>query len=518
MLSIRNGNDRLFIALAAILGILITLMLGQIELVRLSYARLNDYRDNVLSNAVDVAHDGRNTLALINSSDREPCSDEDLTEIRRLAFKAPFLRDVGRVENNRIICTALWGRFSPPEVLPQPDRVVDNGHHLWANASNIGKHSGNVDMVARGSAIVFTSPIAFALHEKADANLSAHVISRDGHYIYRSFGDVSHLQTDMPHQLAWYDLRSRRLVSRCDDDFDICVIASLTGVSVLQQPVGVLLAIAGFGALVGGGGGLAAVRWRRGYASLPQQIKRSIATERMSVVYQPLVRLHDEKVIGAEVLARLLDDLHNSISPDVFIPIAEKLGIIGDVTRLIIRNALKEMQPFLKNNGNFYLSINVSAEDVLDTELRVFLENEVKRHGLSPCQIILEVTERSTAHHSHLIEKMKSFRESGYEFFIDDFGTGYSNLAYLAKLPISGIKIDKMFTQAIGTEAVSAEIVENICSIARRLDLKIVVEGIEKPEQAAYVLKLHPDAVGQGWLFGRPVPIANFSLKRGKEC
>lgn len=105
---------------------------------------------------------------------------------------------------------------------------------------------------------------------------------------------------------------------------------------------------------------------------------------------------------------------------------------------------------------------------------------------------------------------MTSFNRLDYKFFIDDFGTGYSNLAYLAKLPIDGIKVDRMFTQAIGTEAVSAEIVENICNIARRLDLKLVVEGIEKPEQSAYVLKLHPDAVGQGWLFGYPVSAADF--------
>ncbi|OYR15914.1 EAL domain-containing protein [Brucella thiophenivorans] len=516
MLGIRNGNDRIFIALASIIGIIITLTLGQLELVRLSYVRLNDYRDNLLSHAVDVANDSKNTLAVVNGSDRQPCSDEDLTEVRRLAFKSAFLGDVGRVENDRIICTALWGRLSPSQILPQSNRVVDGGHRLWANASNVGKLSDNVDMVGKGRAIVFTSPVAFTLQERTEENLSAYIISHDSRYIYRSFGDVRNLETTKPHKLAWYDLRSRRLVSKCADDVDICVIASLTGVSMLQQSIGVLLAIGAFGAMAGGGVGLAAVRWRRGHSSLPQQIRRSIALERFNVVYQPLVRLHDEEVIGVEVLARLYDDLDNPIAADVFIPIAEKLGIIGNVTRLVIRNALDEMQPFLKKNSNFYLSINVSAEDVLDTKLRAFLENEVMRHGLSASQVILEVTERSTAHHGDLIEGMKSFRKSGYEFFIDDFGTGYSNLSYLAKLPINGIKIDRMFTQAIGTEAVSAEIVENICSIARRLDLKLVVEGIEKPDQAAYVMKLHPDAVGQGWLFGRPVPIADLDLETNK--
>ncbi|MCL7998817.1 EAL domain-containing protein [Brucella sp. 21LCYQ03] len=505
MLSIRDGNNRLFIALTAIIGAIIAILLGQLELVRLSYAQLNDYRDNLLSHAVTVASDGKNTLSIINNHDSQLCSDDDLTKMRRVAFESHFLSDVGRVENNRLICTALWGRLSHPKALPQPDRIVNDGHQLWVNAVNIGQHSSSVNMMAKGSSIIFTSPFAFENSEKVHDGTSAYLISRDERYIYRAFGDVSNLQTSKPHKLAWYDLRSQRLVFSCADGFDICVIAGLTGVSMWQQPIGVLLAIGAFGGLAGGGLGIAAVRWRRGHSSLPQQIKRSIALERFHVVYQPLVRLRDEKLIGAEVLARLFDDLNNPISPEVFIPIAEEMGIVGDLTRLVIRNALNEMGTLLKNNEDFYLSINVSVEDVLDDQLRAYLDDEVKRHDVPASQIILEITERSTAHHDHLIEGMASFNHYGYAFFIDDFGTGYSNLSYLAKLPISGIKMDRMFTQAIGTEAVSAEIVENICNIARRLSLKLVVEGIEKPEQAAYVLTLHPDAVGQGWLFGYPV-------------
>ena len=510
MLSIRNGNNRLFITLAVIIGALFSIFLGQLELVRLSYAQLNEYRDTLLSHAIDVANDGKNTLSALNNHDSKICSDDDLTAMRRIAFNSHFMSDVGRVQDNHLLCTALWGRLLQPEPLPPSDKVVKDGHQLWVNATNIGEHSNGVDMLAKGSSITFTSPFAFENSERLKDNLSAYVISHDGQHIYRSFGDASILQTFKPNKLAWYDLRSRRLVSSCSDDVDICVIVGRSGVSMLQQPIGVLLTIGGLGAVVGGVLGIAAVRWRRGHSSLPQQIKRSIALERFNVVYQPLVRLRDEKIVGAEVLARLYDDLKNPISPEVFIPVAEEMGIIGDVTRLVIRNALNEMQSLLKTNEDFYLSINVSAEDVLDMSLRNFLDEEVKRHDLSAQQIILEITERSTAHHNHLIEGMTSFNRLDYKFFIDDFGTGYSNLAYLAKLPIDGIKVDRMFTQAIGTEAVSAEIVENICNIARRLDLKLVVEGIEKPEQLAYVLKLHSDAVGQGWLFGYPVSAADF--------
>lgn len=504
MIKLRTSGDRWFVALVACVGVAITILLGQMELVRLSYIRLNDYRDSLLSHSLNVAKSGRDTLTVVNGTSQTLCSDDNLRELRLLTFKAHYLRDIGRVLNNRIVCTALWGRLSPPAELPAADREVDGGHRLWGQVAGIGSHMTKVDMVVHGTAIVFTSPVAFAIYERSQPNLSAHIISQDGQYIYRTFGDAAQLTTQRPEKLAWYDLRSHRIAARCSDDLDLCVIAALTGVSIMQQSPGVLMALVAFGGLAGSGLGVAAVRWRRGHSSLPQQVKRSIADGRVNVVYQPLVRLRDGHVNGAEVLARLSDDHGDPIAPDVFILIAEEHGVIKDITRIVVRKALDEMLPRLQSDPHFYLSLNFSVDDVIDPETLEFLDKEVKRHGLSSQQIVLEITERSTAHHERLIESMRSFCARGYEFFIDDFGTGYSNLAYLAKLPISGIKIDRMFTQAIGTEAVSAEIVENICNIARRLELKLIVEGVETKEQADYVLAIHPDAVGQGWLFGRP--------------
>ncbi|WP_273727665.1 EAL domain-containing protein [Brucella gallinifaecis] len=510
MVKLRNGGDRWFVALAACLGVGLLIFLGQLELVRLSYIRLNEYRDNLLSHSVNVAQSGRNTLVVVNSSREVLCSDDNITTLRRLAFKAHYLRDIGRIKDNRIICTALWGRLAIPVELPAWDREAEGGHRLWAKASGIGKHLEPVDMVARGSGIVFTSPVAFALYENPEQNLSAHVLTRNGKYIYRTFGAAHELTTQVPEQLAWYDLRSRRIVSSCSEDIDICVIAALSGVSLFQQPTSVFLALVAFGAIAGGGLGVAAIRWRRGYSSLPQQIKRAISEGRINVVYQPLVAFKNGRVQGAEVLARLTDEHGDQISPDVFIMIAEQQGDIKNLTRIVIRKSLEEMRSLLQEQRDFYLSLNLSVEDVVDPKILSFLDNERMRLGISASQIVLEITERSTTHHEQLIEGMRSFRARGYEFFIDDFGTGYSNLAYLAKLPISGIKIDRMFTQAIGTEAVSSEIVENVCNIAARLELKLVVEGVETSEQANYVLEHYSEAIGQGWLFGRPVPVAEF--------
>lgn len=176
------------------------------------------------------------------------------------------------------------------------------------------------------------------------------------------------------------------------------------------------------------------------------------------------------------------------------------------MTRIVICTTLKEMGPRLKESPDFHCGINLSSSDVLDATLCDFLEREVRNNGLDPRQIILEITERSSADPAQLMVSMESFRSRGYEFFLDDFGTGYSNLSYLAKLPIKGIKLDRMFTQAIGKEAMGSTIAENVCTVANALNLQLIVEGIETEEQAAYINGLNATAIGQGWLYGKPAP------------
>ncbi|NKB84337.1 hypothetical protein HED51_18595 [Ochrobactrum grignonense] len=122
MIKLRTNGDRWFVALIACVGIALTILLGQVELVRLSYVRLNDYRDDLLSHSINVAKSSRDTLSVVNGTSQVPCSDENLKELRLLTFRAHYFRDVGRVLNNRIVCTALWGRLSPPAELPTADR------------------------------------------------------------------------------------------------------------------------------------------------------------------------------------------------------------------------------------------------------------------------------------------------------------------------------------------------------------------------------------------------------------
>jgi len=503
----RIKGDTLFVVLTGVAGILVGLMVGQVTLVRFSDDALQDYARDLLSHAVDVAQESRNTLAVVNASDERPCTPGDLRALRLLSFETENLRDVGRVRDGRIICTALWGTLTPPVLLEPPHLVLADGDALWENAENVGPNRIKVDMVVRGTAIVVTAPTAFRRHEKPADGLSALVWTHDRKYIYRAFGDTAPLSRRGIDRASWHDFAPQRVTSLCSGEVDICVTAGLADISVLRQPVPALLAVGGLGALTGSSIGLAVLFRRNGRASLPQQIRRAVAEGRLDVVYQPLRLVRTGQLVGAEALARMHDDDGNPIPTEIFIKVAEEIGVIGDVTHFVVHRTLADMAGRLRGRGDFHLGVNISVSDILDRTFIGYLRREIARVGVPPNRIVLEITERSTADHERLLEHLQDLRRDGFELFIDDFGTGYSNLAYLARLPINGIKIDRMFTEAIGKDAVSSTIVESICSIARELGLILIVEGIETQAQADYIQALHPEAIGQGWLYGKPVSV-----------
>lgn len=502
----RNGSR---VLAGGLVGVLIGLVLGQMTLVRIADARLHDYNRNLLQHAVAVAMDSRAALSIVNAADAVPCSDIDLDNMRRLSFKSEHLRDIGRLKDGRIICTALWGRLPAPIALPPPQRRQHDDDILWRGISAVRDLGIPVDVAGRHSAVVFTSPAAFRPYESEPRRVDAQVVTRDGRHVYREFGDGARLGAPTLRAESPFDLGPVRETSACDADLDVCAAAAVSGVSILSQPVPLLIVIL-LGALTGGSMALAALLYRQSRASLAQWLRRALADGQLQVVYQPLVRVEDQRMVGVEALARLATPGGDQIPTEHVIRVAEDSGQIGDVTRLVLQTALRDMSERLQQDPAFHLGVNVSVSDVLHPAFADDLDREAAKAGVPSTQIVLELTERSTAERARLIECMAALRARGYNIFIDDFGTGYSSLGYLAQLPINGVKIDRIFTQAIGTDAVGAVLIENICALADRFGFALVVEGIETPSQAAHLRALHPQAIGQGWLYGRPAPADHF--------
>jgi sensor c-di-GMP phosphodiesterase-like protein len=240
--------------------------------------------------------------------------------------------------------------------------------------------------------------------------------------------------------------------------------------------------------------------------SLATQLRRALRLNLIAVVYQPIVDVKTGEIIGAEALARWTDEEGQSIRPDVFVAAAEELGFIGKLTRAVLRLIVAEMGDYLRDNPEFRVNVNIAAADLADSHFLPMLERLLQRNRITPQSVNLELTERSTANHELAISSIRKLRARGHQFYIDDFGTGYSSLSYLNQLAIDAIKIDRAFTDAIGTGSLTAAIVPQILAMAETLHVKVVVEGVERQDQSDYFASRNQEILAQGWHFGEPIP------------
>lgn len=498
------------VVLSALVGVLVALGLGQAIVVWSTDIGVNTYTDQVMTHFRRAVGSARHIEEELRESKAETCSAPDLSHMRQLAFASAYIIDIGRVKDGLFSCNT-WGRLEEPIAMPEPQRVQPSGFKLWSNVEHFLQPGLTVSVVARDSVVLFMAQRVQAVAMQPPSGFGAIVLTHDGQHVFQTIGDVSWLpRLPANAQDGWLDFGSRRLISACAENVDLCVIAGNGHADILHQQPLILLGICLAGLLTGGSLGLSAVEWRKARLSVPEQLRRAITQGRLTMVYQPLVRLADEKIVGAEALSRLSDDNGWPISPDVFVPLAEETGLMGTLTRKVAETAITEMASWLRQPSAPHLSINVAISDILDDTMREFLNDLTGTLGIDRNRIVLEVTERSTTNHEELIAAMDAYREAGYRFYIDDFGTGYSNLAYLNRLPIDGIKIDKMFTQSMTKDSVNAAIVEDVCRIAQTLKVDFIAEGIELAEHAQHVRGLHPDILGQGWLFSEPVTATVF--------
>jgi sensor c-di-GMP phosphodiesterase-like protein len=240
--------------------------------------------------------------------------------------------------------------------------------------------------------------------------------------------------------------------------------------------------------------------------SLATQLRRALRRNQLTVMYQPIVDVKTGRILGVEALARWTDEEGQYIRPDIFVAAAEELGFIGKLTRVVLQIIVEELGTFLRANPEFHVNVNIAAADLADPSFLPMLEKLLSKHGVSSRSINLELTERSTADHHLAISSISKLRERGHEFYIDDFGTGYSSLKYLNELAVDAIKIDRAFTDAIGTNSLTAAIVPQILAMAEALHVKVVVEGVERAEQSNYFANLDQQILAQGWHFGEAIP------------
>lgn len=242
---------------------------------------------------------------------------------------------------------------------------------------------------------------------------------------------------------------------------------------------------------------------------LEEELRYALREETgLQVFYQPIVDLRTGHVAKLEALVRWQHPQHGLLAPDRFIGIAEANGLIAELDGWVLRRACKDLSE-LRSEGfeHLIIAVNCSALNLGRDELYEEIEDALRCNGVLPRRLELEVTENALMGNiSNTIQLLKRIRAMGVSLSIDDFGTGYSSLAYLKRLPLDTVKIDRSFIIDIPQSPQDMEIVQAIIVMAHTLHLKVVTEGVESPAQLDFLSRYGCDYV-QGYLFSKPMPL-----------
>jgi sensor c-di-GMP phosphodiesterase-like protein len=470
-------------------------------------ASLSQFTQRVTIRAETTFAEVAATLKALNELQEAPCSKRHIESMRRASFDTPTVEEVGYFADGFLRCTS-WGEAQPGIARTKVDFTLRNGLQVTValvpgvsrGRTVAGLHYG------RYNALVDPRRFVDVVTDRPEMQLA--VMAADGQLL----GSMNAPDPGLLRQIL-------AAGSEYEDASRVAVVArhpsGLVAVAIeprsrlvdewkktqwVTLPLGGLLAAA----LVG----LVALASRRQLSPLGQ-LAAAVRERRFIVYYQPLVELATGNCIGAEALVRMRDADGGLVRPDLFIPAAEESGLILPITDQVIEGVVADLRALLPGRPDLHIAINLSAADVVSGRALSIVTKALAGTGILPAQIWLEATERGFMNATAARLAVKQARDAGHVVAIDDFGTGYSSLSQLQSLALDVLKIDKAFVDTVGTEAVTSSITPHIIDMARSLGLRIVAEGVERENQAAYLRERGVD-YGQGWLYGKPMPAADF--------
>ncbi|GHG76794.1 hypothetical protein GCM10010919_31930 [Alishewanella longhuensis] len=248
--------------------------------------------------------------------------------------------------------------------------------------------------------------------------------------------------------------------------------------------------------------------------ALESELKQALLQQQFLLYAQPKIRLLDQQLQGLEVLLRWQSPSRGLVPPDEFITVLEYANLMVPVGYWVIEQSFILMIA-LRQAGftELTVAINLSAAQLNDPNLPVFLQQQLQHHQLSAAMFELELTESLLANSiGETITNMQRLKALGFRLAIDDFGTGYSSLSYLRQMPVDTIKIDKSFVFGMLDNQADFDIITSTIAMVRKLGLEVVAEGVETQAQCKALLQHHCD-IGQGYLFAKPLPAVDLAAQ-----
>jgi EAL domain-containing protein (putative c-di-GMP-specific phosphodiesterase class I) len=240
--------------------------------------------------------------------------------------------------------------------------------------------------------------------------------------------------------------------------------------------------------------------------NLETDLYDAIHKDQLELYFQPKIDLRTNRTIGVEALVRWNHPKRGFLPPDEFIPMAEQTGLIQPLTRWILEAALRQCAQWHEEGLLINVAVNLSARSLEDTQILEMVSSALTKSGVAPHWLALELTESAVmANPDRAMEMLTKLHYRGVRISVDDFGTGYSSLAYLKKLPVSDIKIDKSFVMDMHKDGSDEVIVHSTIDLAHNMGLSVIAEGVENKTVCDRLLALGCD-IAQGYYMCKPLP------------
>ena len=494
--------------LATLLPVALSLALARQQARTEQANRAFAYADDVMRRSEETGDQMLVALTAMQANHAESCEPDAIALMRRLDVGSSYLQFVGVVRDQAFVCTSLGLDEGPISIGP-PDYTSTLGNAMRQNVQFPFAPGQRFAILQRG-------PYAFVVHKSllvdatvAEPSVALAAVAASQQQVLASRGRIDPSWLPLPNQMRPGERRSRLVGGRMlaqvrSRKLDMVAIAAVGEASYLADMRDQAWILVPVGLAAGLLLAFFVLRAARAQLSLPAAIRAGLRDNEFSIVLQPIVRLGDRRWVGAEVLLRWTRRDGRPIRPDVFVRIAEESGLIRALTTRVLALSEPVLQQIAGRADGFFLSINLSPEDMQSADLPGQLAAVLMRTGASAEQLHVEMTERGFANTDAARQMVRNLRDMDIGVSIDDFGTGYSSLSELVSFAIDTLKIDKTFVETIGRDVVTSQVAFHIVEMARSLSLQMIAEGIETEEQAATLVSWDV-CMGQGWLFARPM-------------
>lgn len=470
---------------------------------------LDSYASRVLIRTARVVDDAKEALNNLQTFKGIPCSVMHLREMRRVAFSWRYVQEVIYINNLEPLCSSLE-QTSQSAPFPPPMRITEDGYGAWLTTQNDLGFSRYMAVLGRGHYLVLVDPASLVdVIPFGEIATDAALVGSKSHLIFASSSKLDpHIRNLVKDQgVTRIQYNGSIYIMKPVPELGFTVVAWAALKPLAETWHKQLLIWLPFGILISLLAALFVLRLLRRIQSPRNRLLDAINNREFVVHYQPIIELSSGKVVGAEALTRWPQPDGSSLSPDIFVPLAEQTGLISQLTHLVIEKVFEDMGYWLHLHAGQHISINLAPADLTSGKLPPLLSHLMNKWKVHPQQIALELTERGFADPKISAPAIAAFRHSGHAIYIDDFGTGYSSLSYLQDLDVDTLKIDKAFVDALEYKNVTPHIIE----MAKSLKLAMVAEGVETEGQLAW-LRRHGVQYGQGWYYSKALPKADFIL------